>query len=81
MVRAGLDGALARTALETMRDWTIHRHAHMPLLGRIWELRDSLTAYDASYVALAEFLDAPLVTADAKIGRAHGHNARIVVLS
>lgn len=53
------------------------RHPPQPLLDRIWELRSSLTSYDASYVALAEALDAPLVTADERLGRAHGHAATI----
>jgi len=43
-----------------------------PLLHDIWSLRDNLTAYDASYVALARGLDCPLVTADAGIAAAPG---------
>ena len=46
------------------------RHPTFPLLHRVWELRDNLSAYDASYVALAEALGCPLVTADARITRA-----------
>lgn len=44
---------------------------------RIWELRHNLTAYDAAYVALAEALDAPLLTTDARLARTSGHEARI----
>jgi predicted nucleic acid-binding protein len=47
------------------------------LLPRIWDLRPNLTAYDATYVALAEALDAPLLTCDRRIARAPGHSARI----
>ena len=43
---------------------SIRRHAHIDLLSRAWELRANLTAYDAMYVALAEAMDAPLVTCD-----------------
>jgi len=48
------------------------RHALHPVLGRIWELRDNLSAYDASYVAVAETMGAVLVTADACLTRAPG---------
>ncbi len=47
------------------------------LLGRVWELRHNLTAYDAVYVALAEVLDARLVTRDRRIAAAAGHHARV----
>jgi predicted nucleic acid-binding protein len=53
------------------------RYPPQPLLERIWALRATLTPYDASYVALAEALDAPLVTADARLARSHGHVATI----
>lgn len=48
------------------------RYHHTALLSRIWELRNNITAYDAAYVALAETLDAPRVTLDAKLSRAPG---------
>jgi predicted nucleic acid-binding protein len=71
----------AEEALADFASLLIERHAHRELLPRIWQLRDSLTAYDAAYVALAEALDAPLLTCDAKLGRARGHRARIEVVS
>jgi predicted nucleic acid-binding protein len=46
-------------------------------MERIWELRHTLSAYDASYVALAELLPAPLVTCDARLARSSGHSAEI----
>ncbi|MGH7868477.1 MAG: type II toxin-antitoxin system VapC family toxin, partial [Candidatus Dormibacteraceae bacterium] len=46
------------------------RHPLMPLLDRVWELRENLTAYDAAYVALAERLGVSLLTADTGIARA-----------
>ena len=63
-----------------LRDLVIHRHDHRPLLGRVWELRHSIGAYDALYVALAEALGAPLLTADSRLGTAHGHRADVQVL-
>ena len=67
----------AARALEDLRSLDLQRHAHEPLLERIWELRRHLTAYDAVYVALAEVLDAVLVTADRRLARAPGIAARI----
>ncbi len=55
----------------------IMRYPHLGLLERAWELRDNLTVYDAVYVALAELLDAPLVTCDARLAQAPGHDAEI----
>lgn len=48
-------------------------------MKRIWSLRDNLTAYDAAYVALAEALDAPLVTSDARLARTPGIRAAVEV--
>lgn len=67
----------ARQALDVFLRLAIKRHAPRVLLERIWALRASLTAYDASYVALAEALDAPLVTTDERLARAGGHRATI----
>jgi predicted nucleic acid-binding protein len=67
----------AEEALSDLAGAPCIRHPHYPLLRRIWELRDSLSAYDATYVALAETLDAPLITCDSKLAAAHGHHARI----
>lgn len=55
----------------------LERFPHGRLLDRVWELRHNLTAYDALYVALAEALDAPLLTADRRLAAAPGHSARI----
>jgi predicted nucleic acid-binding protein len=78
---AKLDESLAQLALHNMRAWDIERHSHTSLLPRVWQLRDSISAYDASYVALAEALEAPLLTCDSKLSRAHGHRAKIVLVA
>jgi len=43
-----------------------------PLMGRMWELRDTIAPYDAAYVALAERLDGPLITGDDRLARSSG---------
>jgi predicted nucleic acid-binding protein len=67
-------------ALEDLRDLPLSRYPHDFLIPRIWELRATLTAYDAVYVALAELLGATLLTCDGKIASAPGHDAKVVVL-
>jgi predicted nucleic acid-binding protein len=66
-----------RMALSDLADFPLHRYAHEFMLPRIWELQANLTAYDAAYVALAEALDAPLLTRDEGLAAAPGHRARI----
>jgi predicted nucleic acid-binding protein len=58
-------------------DLVIMRYPHLPLADRIWALRPNLSAYDAAFVALSEALDVPLVTCDARLAAAPGHQARI----
>jgi len=67
-------------ALQDLRDLPLNRYPHDVLMPRVWELRTVLTAYDAVYVALAELLDAPLVTYDRKIALASGHRAAVEVI-
>jgi predicted nucleic acid-binding protein len=66
-----------RQALEDLADLPVKRYAHDALLPRIWQLRGNLTAYDAAYVALAEALPATLLTGDARLAAAPGHQANI----
>ena len=73
-----LSAAAARDALADFSVARVRRYPHRFLLERIWELRHGFSAYDASYVALAEILDAPLVTTDLRLARSRGHRARIV---
>lgn len=70
----------ARGALSDLSDMPVERYPHDPLLPRIWALRRNATAYDAAYLALAEALEAPLLTADARLGSVPGHDARVEVL-
>ena len=67
-------------ALEDLGDLPLRRYPHDFLIPRIWELRATLTAYDAAYVALSELIDAPLLTCDGKIASAPGHHAKIAVV-
>ncbi|WP_017556412.1 type II toxin-antitoxin system VapC family toxin [Nocardiopsis baichengensis] len=68
----------ARTMLDRYQGLHITRHPMQQLQFRAHELRDNLTAYDAMYVALAEALELPLLTDDAKLEKAAGHRARIL---
>ena len=70
----------AATALPNLADMDIEYHDHLLVARRVWALRDNLTAYDATYVALAELLDAQLVTADARLANAPGHHASVSLL-
>lgn len=70
----------AQEALEDLLDLPLIRYPHDFLIPRVWELRATLTAHDAAYVALAELLDAPLLTCDAKIASASGHHANVKVV-
>lgn len=70
----------AEEALADLADFDVRRHAHVDLLGRVWELRENLTSYDAMYVALAEAIAGPLVTCDVPLSASRGHAARIEVI-
>jgi predicted nucleic acid-binding protein len=67
-------------AHQDLADLPLTRYPHDIFLRRIWSLRRNLTAYDAAYVALAEALDAPLITRDAALAKVSGHRARVEVL-
>jgi predicted nucleic acid-binding protein len=67
-------------ALADLAVMSVMRYPHGPLLERAWDLRDSASVYEAVYLALAEALDAPLVTCDARISRTRGHRARVEVV-
>jgi predicted nucleic acid-binding protein len=68
-------------ALQDYTDLAVERFSHRPLMGRVWELRDTVGACDAQYVALAELLDSALVTADGRLARAAGLRCPVEFLS
>jgi predicted nucleic acid-binding protein len=78
-LRGTVSSERARLALDRLRDTRFVRYPHTALTERIWELRENLTAYDSAYIALAEALDAPLVTTDARLARASGIRAAVEV--
>jgi len=71
----------ARWALESLRRLPTRPHPIEPLLGRIWELRNTLTVYDAWYVALAERLGTTLFTADRRLAEAPGPRCEITLVT
>lgn len=78
--RGDLDDRRAAQALADLQSMRIERVPHGSLLGRCWQLRDTLTSYDAAYVALAELTGSLLLTADAKLAAASGPECEIEVL-
>lgn len=68
------------TALDTWRRLGLTRHPVSGLLDRIWQLRDTMSAYDASYIALAETLGCAVLTADARLSRAPGSRCPVTVV-
>ena len=67
-----LDLTAATQAIEDLRAWPGERWSHRPLLERAWQLRDNVRSYDAMYVALAEAMNAPLLTLDKRLAAAPG---------
>jgi predicted nucleic acid-binding protein len=79
VLRGELAPERARQALEDLGALPLERYSHEILISRVWILQENLTAYDATYVALAEILGATLLTRDGRILRAPGHEARVEV--
>ena len=76
-----LDATAATQAVEDMRLWPGERYGHRLLLHRSWQLRNTVRGWDAMYVALAEALDAVLVTTDLRLAAASGPACRIEALA
>lgn len=72
-----VDAERGRAALDDLAGLPLSRYPHDFLMSRVWDLRTNLSAYDAVYVALAEALDAPLLTRDQRLANAPGHRARV----
>lgn len=81
VARGGVTEQQGRDAISFMQRLAIERRPVTELLPRIWDLRHTLTAYDATYVALAEHLEADaLLTTDARLSRAPGIRCPVHVL-
>ena len=81
-VAAGqVDNRRAELAIHDLVAMPLHRAGHSALLRRCWELRANLSFYDAAYVALAEALNATLLTGDERLAKAPGPACRIETLA
>jgi predicted nucleic acid-binding protein len=81
LAQGRLGSSRADQAVVDLASLPIERYPHVALLPRVWELRHNLTPYDGAYVALAEALGAPLVTADGRLARATGPRCGIELLA
>jgi len=79
-MRGILDATVAAEAIQGLATWPARRFGHQLMLRRAWELRDTVRGWDAMYVALAEQLDAVLLTTDRRLAAARGPTCRIDVL-
>ena len=77
-LRGVLSAGDARVAAVRASRLRARRYPFEPFLARAWDLRENVTVYDAWYVALAESLGAPLVTADDRLRRADGPRCRVL---
>jgi predicted nucleic acid-binding protein len=80
LAAGAVDARRAGLALDDLAALPAQRAPHRPLLARCWELRDNLTICDAAYVALAEAMQATLLTADRRLARAPGPRCPIEIL-
>ena len=66
--------------IELWAQMDVFRSSHRLLLSRVWELRNNLSAYDATYVVLAERLQIPLITTDRRLARAAAAYCEVITL-
>jgi predicted nucleic acid-binding protein len=78
LLRGELSPRRGNEAVSDLLAAPVRRHEAGPLAPRVWALRETLSPYDAAYVALAEVLRMPLVTTDRRLARSHGHVAQVV---
>jgi predicted nucleic acid-binding protein len=81
LAQGRIDERRARSALQSFMAIPIRRQPHSPMLARVWALRDNVSPYDAAYVALAEALDVPLITADRRLAQAPGATCAFELVS
>jgi predicted nucleic acid-binding protein len=77
ILRESISPERAADARSDFAELALLRYPHEPLSDRVWELRDNLTAYDVTFVALAEALTVPLITCDARLASSPLHHAQI----
>ncbi len=75
-----MDASIGWVVLDALRQLGMTRYPTFPFLDRIWQLRDNLSAYDASYVALAELLGCSLVTGDGRLSQSPGIRCPVTVV-
>src|SRR4051812_42773912 len=75
----GISLTQASLALQDLREMRLVRHPHYPMLDRIWSWRNNFSAYDASYLALAEELGATLMTRDVALASARLRKGKVVL--
>ncbi len=80
VAKGDLEIKRGREAIRDLAAVSLIRYAHWDLLPRVWAMRDNISAYDAVYIALAEQLDAPLITRDRRLASAPGHQARVELI-
>ncbi len=78
--RGDISESRARAALDQVRRLAVATYAIEPMMDRIWEMRSSVSVYDAWYVALAERLSVTLVTTDRRLAAANGPRCEIEVV-
>jgi predicted nucleic acid-binding protein len=76
-LRGEINSERGRVALADLASISVRRYRHDFFLPRVWRLRDNLSAYDAVYVALAEILDAPLLTRDRRLATAASDHVQV----
>lgn len=76
-LRKFIDDDEAAAVIRLLQHMKVHRHSVAHLVPRMWAMRNNVSTYDAGYVALAESLDVPLLTRDARLSRSSGHTARV----
>ncbi|GAA1211664.1 type II toxin-antitoxin system VapC family toxin [Prauserella alba] len=77
--RGVMEAGVAEHVVAKLGQFPVERSPHRALVRRVWELRHAVTPYDATYIALAEELDIPVVTTDARLGGSNGHAVEVEV--